>query len=129
MEPRREKEIANALVGPPMGGQDEMSMKSMGPNNMSMAIDMIHLLSGELKQKNRVAEALLQETEAVRQHLHQRQETLSYVTKIIDAVVTPEGQAILRKYHGLKEKDVKKFEEAKHKTLVQLRDHLIKQRI
>ncbi len=129
MNPKREREIADALMGPPSPRQDEMGMKPMAPNNMEIAVDTIHLLSGELKQKNKVVARVLQESEAIRSQAYIGRTILEYVNRVLDGVATPEGQDILRRYHGLKAKDKKKFEEAKHKALVQLREYLLKAQV
>ena len=129
MNHKREAEIADALMGPPREEQADMGMKPMAPNNMEIAVDMIHVLSGELKQKNNMTDRVLKDVEAMRHRVYVGHQVMDYVGAVLEGVATPEGQEILRKFHGLKAKDKKKLEAAKQQALVQLREYLLRANI
>ncbi len=130
MNPRRVHEIEDALTSPPRHGQDETAMmKDVGSGNMEVAVNAIHLLSGELKQKSNAINRVVGESEGLRNHLYQRTATLAHVVRILDAVLTSEGQTIVRRLHGLKPDAKKKLVEANRKELVKLREYLAEQKI
>ena len=130
MDARRRIDIEYALAGAPKHGQDEAAMmKPMGPDNMEVSVNAIHFLSGELRAKNNATAQLVKDAENLRSLLYHKTSSLEHVARILEAIVTPEGQEMVQKRAKLKPNDHKKLEAANHKILADLRDYLLKQKI